>query len=234
MKSILVLSLISLLVSSATCANSTDFESIKASTEVTVSGVSSGGFMSAQMLVAFSNDIKGAGLFASGPWFCTRGTMLTVADCMTTALSIYTDQLLLAAEGFQELGLIDKLSNIKDARVYLWSGTKDYVVWQDVVKKNEDFFRKLGAHIETEYSLNAEHSFPTDFFGNKCGHLGSPFINNCNYKGSKTALEFIMDTSLQPKVDIKDENLKSFSQSKYKSGISSSFGDTGYIYVPDG
>lgn len=234
MKSILGLVTFLLLVNSSLSTNSTELLGIKASTEVTVSGVSSGGFMSAQMLVAYSRDIKGAGMFASGPYFCTRGTMLTVADCMTTAVSIYVDQLLLAANGFQALGLIDNLSNIADSKVYIYSGNKDYVVWTEVVKKNEEFFRKLGADIQTEYSIGAEHSFPTDFFGNPCAKLGSPFINNCAYTGAKVALEHIMDVSLKPKIDYKEENLKSFSQSKYISGISSSMSSSGYIYTPDG
>jgi poly(3-hydroxybutyrate) depolymerase len=213
--------------------NNTQILATKASSDVTVSGVSSGGFMSAQMLVAYSNDIKGAGLFASGPYFCTRGTMMTVVDCMTTGLSIVTDQLLLAAEGFQTLGMIDNLSNIKNSKVYLFSGTKDKVVWTPVVKKNEDFFRKLGAEIHADYAIGAEHCFPTDYFGNKCDKLGAPFINNCDFKGSKHALDHIMAAELQQQVDHKDSNLLSFDQSRYNPGMTSSFGDTGYIYIPD-
>lgn len=233
MKSILFFSLMVCLTFVA-CNNSTDLRSIKANNEVSVSGVSSGGFMSAQMLVAYSGDIQGAGLFASGPYFCTRGTIMTTADCMTTGVSIYTDQLLLAAAGFETLGLIDPLSNIKNSNVYIFSGQKDWVVWTEVVKKNEEFFRKLGANIKADYSVLAEHSFPTDSFGNKCDTLGSPYINNCNFKGAKLALEHILNKELDPKVDIKEQNLLSFNQDKYNPGITSSFGKTGYIYVPDG
>lgn len=234
MKSITLLALFLLSMNAVVCSNTTQTLSIKANDEVTVSGVSSGGFMSAQMLVAYSNDIKGAGLFASGPYFCTRGVAATIVDCMTTGLSIYTEQLILAAEGFEALGLVDKLSNIQNSRVYLFSGKNDYIVWQGVVKKNEEFFRKLGANIQTEFDLEAEHCFPTDFFGNECGKLGSPYINNCGYKGSKNSLEHIMGTTLLTKVDYKTENLLSFDQSKYNPGMSSSFADSGMIYVPDG
>jgi hypothetical protein len=178
MRSIILLTLFLLSMNAVVCSNTTLGLTIKANDEVTVSGVSSGGFMSAQMLVAYSDDIKGAGLFASGPYFCTRGVPTTIVDCMTTGLSIYTEQLILSAEGFATLGLIDKLSNLQDSKVYIFSGKNDYIVWQGVVKKNEEFFRKLGASIQTEYSLDAEHCLPTDFFGNKCGKLGTPYINN--------------------------------------------------------
>lgn len=234
MKSILITILLLALFQGTMSGNSTTFTGVKASDEVTVSGVSSGGFMSAQMLVAFSETIKGAGLFAAGPYFCTRGTMMTIADCMTTAVSIVVEQLILAAKTFENTGFIDKMSNLKNSKVYIYSGTKDNVVWPDVVKKNEEFFKEVGASIKTEYSIDAEHSFPTDFFGNECEVLGSPFISNCDFKGAKFTLEHVMDTSLKPKVQYKKDNIKTFDQSPYNPGPTSSLGDSGVIYVPDG
>lgn len=234
MKSILSYSILLLLLGFAFCHNSTQGVAIKAGNEVTVSGISSGGAMAGQMLVAYSGDIKGAGIFASPPYFCTRGVATVIADCMTTGLTILVDQLVLAAQGFQSLGLIDNLSNLQGSRVYMFSGEKDSIVWSRVVKKSEKFYRKLGANIETEYSIAAEHTFPTDFFGNRCSKLGKPFINNCDFKGSKHALEHIMDKSLNPKVDYKESNLRSFDQGRYNPGITSSFADSGMLYVPDG
>ena len=178
--------------------------------------------------------IKGAGLFASGPYFCTRGTIMTVADCMTTGISIYTDQLILAAKAYEELGLIDSMSNLAESRVFIYSGESDYIVWPGVVKKNEEFFRKLGSHIKSDYSIKSVHCMPTDFYGNECSHLGDPYINNCNYNGAKISLDHIMGTTLKTGIKFKDSSLKSFSQKEYNPGISSSFGDTGYIYVPEG
>ena len=190
MKSFLIVILSTLLVLCAS-VNSTETIKFKASDHVSVSGVSSGGFFAAQMLVAFSNDIKGAGLFASGPYFCTRGTIMTTVDCMTTGISIYTDQLILAAKAYETLGLIDNMNNLAEARVFVYSGESDYIVWPGVVKKNEEFFRKLGSHMKSDYSINSVHCMPTDFYGNKCDHLGDPYINNCNYNGAKIALDHI-------------------------------------------
>lgn len=153
---------------------------------------------------------------------------------MTTGLAVFVDQIILAAEGFEKLGLIDKLSNLLNTKVYMFSGKKDLIVWPNIVKKHEKFFRKLGADITSEYGLNAQHSMPTDFFGNRCTKLGSPFINNCDYKGSRHALEYIMDQSLNPKVDYIEANLHSFDQGKYNPGITSSFADSGMVYIPEG
>jgi poly(3-hydroxybutyrate) depolymerase len=38
--------------------------------KVTVSGLSSGGFMAVQMHVAYSSVFSGAGIFAGGPYYC--------------------------------------------------------------------------------------------------------------------------------------------------------------------
>eukprot|EP00343_Euplotes_focardii_P002838 CAMPEP_0205805584 /NCGR_PEP_ID=MMETSP0205-20121125/8859_1 /ASSEMBLY_ACC=CAM_ASM_000278 /TAXON_ID=36767 /ORGANISM="Euplotes focardii, Strain TN1" /LENGTH=254 /DNA_ID=CAMNT_0053077051 /DNA_START=239 /DNA_END=1000 /DNA_ORIENTATION=- len=153
---------------------------------------------------------------------------------MTTGLTILVEQLVLAAQGFANLGFIDNLSNLVGSKVYIFSGQRDSVVWTRVAKKNEVFFKQLGADIETEYSIDAEHTFPTDFFGPSCGKLSSPFINNCNFKGSKYALEHIMDVALSPKIEYKESNLQSFDQKKYNPGRTSSFANEGMVYVPDG
>lgn len=41
---------------------------------ITTSGLSSGGFMSVQMHVAFSELFSGVGVFAGGPYYCALGT----------------------------------------------------------------------------------------------------------------------------------------------------------------
>jgi poly(3-hydroxybutyrate) depolymerase len=51
--------------------------SLKAGTDITVSGLSSGAFMAVQMHVANSATIRGAGVFAGGPYYCAKGSMMT-------------------------------------------------------------------------------------------------------------------------------------------------------------
>ncbi|HYN76387.1 MAG TPA: hypothetical protein VES73_01175, partial [Lamprocystis sp. (in: g-proteobacteria)] len=43
--------------------------------QVSVSGISSGGFMAHQFHLAHSQHIMGAGIVAGGPYFCARGTL---------------------------------------------------------------------------------------------------------------------------------------------------------------
>ena len=50
---------------------------------VTVSGVSSGGYMATQLQVAHARDVAGAGIVAAGPWFCAEGLVArTLSDCL--------------------------------------------------------------------------------------------------------------------------------------------------------
>mmetsp|Transcript_22643 Transcript_22643/g.20123 ORF Transcript_22643/g.20123 Transcript_22643/m.20123 type:complete len:162 (+) Transcript_22643:607-1092(+) len=42
-----------------------------------------------------------------------------------------------------------------------------------------------------------------------------------------------MDHSLEPKIDYKEKNLKSFDQKKYNPGVTSSLANSGMIYIPD-
>ncbi|HXZ06691.1 MAG TPA: poly(3-hydroxybutyrate) depolymerase, partial [Paraburkholderia sp.] len=46
-------------------------------TQTSVSGLSSGGFMAVQLAVAFSSIIKGAGIVAAGPFYCSQGSLVT-------------------------------------------------------------------------------------------------------------------------------------------------------------
>ena len=54
---------------------------------LTVSGLSSGGYMAGQFQVAFSGAVAGAAVLAGGPYGCSRGAVSTVIDngpCPTT------------------------------------------------------------------------------------------------------------------------------------------------------
>ena len=49
--------------------------------EVSVSGLSSGGFMAVQMHVAYSATFrKGAGIVAGGPFYCAEGSIVYATD----------------------------------------------------------------------------------------------------------------------------------------------------------
>ena len=54
--------------------------------QVTVSGVSSGGYMAAQFAVAFSKDVKGVGVVAGGPYGCSQGNVFLATTTCSCAI----------------------------------------------------------------------------------------------------------------------------------------------------
>ena len=51
--------------------------------KVTVSGVSSGGYMANQFHIAYSSLVGGAGIFAGGPYYCAQGNVqIALTNCM--------------------------------------------------------------------------------------------------------------------------------------------------------
>ncbi len=123
--------------------------------QISVSGISSGGFMAHQFHVAHSDHVMGAGIVAGGPYDCAEGTIMTaLSRCMklafneckklggsdsacgkvdlapkTAAASTAMAQTSFAEAQTQEQAkTIDRLANLKDDRVYLFIGTFDSVV----------------------------------------------------------------------------------------------------------
>src|SRR5512145_123075 len=83
-------------------------------TKISVSGLSSGGFMAVQMEMAFSKTFMGAGIIAGGPYNCAEGDMMRATDrCMSNPgalppASHFRD----LAERDASAGLIDPTSNL--------------------------------------------------------------------------------------------------------------------------
>jgi hypothetical protein len=123
-------------------------------------------------------------------------------------------------------------------KIYVYSGSLDEVLSQGTVRKAVELFQLLNvssSNILTEFSIPAEHAFPTLNYGNPCDWLGPPFINKCDYDGAGVALNFIYG-QLKPKVAPISKNLFSMPQQKFVPGGGNpddlSLGDTLYFYVP--
>jgi len=84
------------------------------------------------------------------------------------------------------------------------------------------------ANIKTEFTMDAEHTFPTENYGNACTMRGSPYIGKCSYDGAGTVLNWLYD-GLKPKTTALPSNIKSIKQDPV-SGLAS----TGYYYLPTG
>jgi hypothetical protein len=150
-------------------------------TDVTVSGLSSGGAMTAQLHLVFSSTISGSGILAGPPYYCAQGSSSRAdTECLYgPATLIPVEKLLSQLQSYVSSGTADPTSNLKNDSVYIFSGRFDPVVFPDVVKVNEKMFSSFGTNIKTNYEMRATHGFMTENFGGICEFPDLKyFINN--------------------------------------------------------
>jgi poly(3-hydroxybutyrate) depolymerase len=208
-------------------------------TQTSVSGLSSGAFMAVQYQVAYSASVKGAGIVAGGPYYCAAAvwTALTSA-CMGNGIELKPAQMANQAREFAKHGLIDPLSSLQNARIYLFSGTRDDVVKPSAVKATVDFFKLAGvrdSNVKYVNTVAAQHAFIAPTFGNPCTAKASPYINQCpvgkdNYDQAGALLQHIYG-SLTPPAKILSATVQPFDQSAF-APEASDMAKEAFVYIP--
>ena len=212
------------------------------SSGVSVSGLSSGGYMTVQMHVAFSRTFMGAGVLAGGPYYCAEGDQKhahsqqfdpSSGRCMNGATAT-----LPPASHFRDLTeneaaseRIDATSNISGDRVWIYTGGADDIVFTRVVDRLNDYYKfytDAVVYVRDELA-GAQHAMVTEDYGNSCSFLGDPYINDCDYDAAGEILRHIYG-SLNAPTTAPDANLKTYDQSAFSSTFF--LGSEGYIYVP--
>jgi poly(3-hydroxybutyrate) depolymerase len=204
---------------------------------VTVSGVSSGGYMAVQMHVAHSSRVKGAGVLAGGPYYCAQGGLWTAYyNCMTP--SAWTplpsvDVLKSHADLFAGNGSIDATSHLAAARVWLFSGTRDHTVKPAVTEALGKFYALYKAPFVLVKDRPAGHAMVTEDSGSDCGVTRAPYINDCDYDAAGELLKHLLG-NLSPPAARPAGQIVSFDQKEFADGDARaiSMADTGYAYVP--
>jgi len=117
--------------------------------QTTVSGLSAGAFMAAQLQVAYSASIVGVGVVAGGPYYCAEGSVAFAFYCMgqVALFPPGASNSVGFAKAFAASNEIDSLNHLKQRRVYVFSGTKDDVVLPAVADATVAFFRR---HLPSE------------------------------------------------------------------------------------
>jgi len=201
-----------------------------------VSGLSSGAFMSVQYGVAFSSTVKGVGVIAGGPYNCAFVNFGGIESCMSGAPS--GDLSWMAAQGFASLGQIDPVAGLSKLKVYVFGGTKDQVVHPPVVAATRDFFHAAGvpskslAYVD---KLPAGHAFIAPSFGNACATNGTPYIDHCTVKGKPydqpmAILQHIYGTLNAPATTL-SSTVRPFDQRDF-ANAATSLDSVGFVYIP--
>ena len=219
-----------------------------------VSGISSGAYMAGQFEIAHSRDVIGAAIIAGGPYGCSEslyadlipgpGTALlnltkAINGCMLNALQSFgvpnPEQLAKRAGHLAEVGRIDPVANVKDDRIYLFSGKDDHTVVPAIVESARGFYQALGVptdHILFVGGMAAGHGFVTEDKGRACDYTGKPYIVDCDYDQAGALLAQIYGT-LKPRADAPTGAFLVFDQRPFTRELSNhGLSDSGIVYVP--
>jgi len=201
--------------------------------------------MTAQFNVVYSSLFVGAGIIAGGPYYCSgsyesnsyvQNATTTCLTPLTPFVGPNTDELVKKAKEFAQHGMIDGLANLKDDKVYIFTGTADKLVKPLVVKQTYQFYQDLGVPEEnTKYidTVNAGHAILTgDGADTACALTDPPYINDCGFFQSHDILRHIYGELNPPTASLSGKILK-FAQSEFISNSDrTSMSEIGYAYIP--
>lgn len=180
--------------------------------QTSISGISSGGFMTVQFQVAHSSIVKGAGVVAGGPFNCSQAdVMRAVASCSCTGepsvpcavteTSADVPSLVADAQDMASKGLIDPPENLAGQRILTVSGAKDTLVPPAIADQLSAFYGAMGvpaANLEPVSLANAGHTMPTRNFGISCSKESEPYIGKCEYDAAGEILNWIYGSLTPP------------------------------------
>ena len=220
--------------------------------ETSISGLSSGAFMSVQFQVAYSSIVKGAGIVAGGPYFCSQGNPLRAITqcsctfdpahdlCSVSSSSANVSSLVSDTRQFAAQGLIDDPANLTRQRVLIVAGEKDETVPPTVAAQLSDYYGQLAvpaANKSEVHLINAAHTMPTVNYGKDCGVAESPYLGKCHYDTAKSILQWIYGPLEKPRQGETHSRFMQFDQRVYlpkdRFTWTTGMDNTGWAYIPE-
>lgn len=205
-------------------------------TKISVSGLSSGGFMANQLGYAYSSTFMGVGVFAGGPYMCAGHNNYTA--CMYNATISSSMLSTMQADINNWSGSqIDAKSNVASQKIYMFVGTSDYTVGPNPMNAVQTQYTNNGVasgNLTYVQRASTAHVFPTDFDStgnNACNSSSSPYISNCGYDGAGAMFTKFYGTLNARNNAPAAGNYIQFDQTPYTNG-NPGMASTGWIYVP--
>ncbi|MCW8107939.1 polyhydroxybutyrate depolymerase [Alteromonas ponticola] len=203
--------------------------------DMTVSGLSSGGYMATQFHVAHSDKVNGAGIIAAGPYFCGQNDITVALNQCVSKMDTPVDLSTLnqSAVTWAKEGKIAALSNLEGDKVWLLHGTKDLKVTaaaSDLLF--EQYQSWVGAPNVTYVNDKPfAHLFPTKEKGGSCLTSDTPYLGSCDYDAAGEMLTKLIGDLDPPTAELSGE-LLAFNQHALAGESAKTMADTGYIYIP--
>jgi hypothetical protein len=149
--------------------------------------------------------------------------------------NIKSEALIAKAKEAAEKRLIDPLSTLSRARIYLFQSRADKVVKPEAETKLKEFFLAFTPpkNLREEFSDTAAHGFLTIDHGNECEKQGLPWIQNCARDGAGEILNHLYGKLKAPSVGRPAKGqLLAFDQTAYAAPEAQMLPE-GRIYVPN-
>jgi hypothetical protein len=215
-----------------------------------ISGLSSGAFMTVQLHIAHSASFVGAGIIAGGPYRCAETARIAglaeqdsnIMDAEYICMTPLTPRTAPNAQRLADLARatpdIDDVGNLRDDKLYIFTGSTDAVVKSIVVSRTRDFYLSLGvdpANIQFVDTIAAGHAIITDNVEDTELRLNKPpYINNGGFMQSHKILEHIYGALNPPSAGLPGQLLR-FEQAAFAGEhfAASCLDDYGYVYVPE-
>jgi hypothetical protein len=214
-----------------------------------VSGLSSGAFMAAQIQVAHASDIVGAGIVAGGPYACAESAASQAFPFWPTAVAQNAAQalyrcmktdwgepdpvaLVSRAKELAETGAIDPVADLADDNIYLFSGNEDQTVMRPVVQAAARFYKEIGVDPGNIALIEKQggHAFLTEQGGAACGISEAPYVSDCDYDQAQAILAWIYGP-LEARSPIPSGRFIVFDQGEF-TGPADGLADEGMVYIP--
>jgi hypothetical protein len=216
-----------------------------------VSGLSSGAFMTVQLHLAHSSSFCGAGIVAGGPFRSAESfraaaplaedayelnSLFICMNPLTPQTAPNAQRLAQLARDVAEAGEIDAIDNLSDDRVYIFTGSNDTVVSSEVVARTRQFYALLGVsprQIAYHDTVPAGHSIITD--NPEDSPLGAnqpPYINNGGFIQSHEILRHIYGELRAPAEQLSGRLLRFDQTEFFGNEARASMSPFGYVYVP--
>lgn len=204
--------------------------------QVHVAGVSSGGYMATQLQVAYSSRIRGAAIFAAGPYYCSQNNAnQALYGCMDNIWPTYLSTLEAKTRSYASYGWIDPVGYLAGDQVYVYHGNNDTTLRKSVNDDLVRYYQDFGASVQYDSGSSAGHAWVTPYGTNSCTVTASPYLNDCGTDPQNAMVRKLFGAVNAPNTGPLGGQLISFDQNTfavngYANGLS--MGNTGFAYVP--
>ncbi|MFY0992749.1 poly(3-hydroxybutyrate) depolymerase [Halomonas sp. C05BenzN] len=214
--------------------------------DISVIGISSGGYMATQLAVAWPERFSGLGVLAAGPWSCAQGTLRrALGQCMTTRLGPpRLDELALRHQDYLERDLVGAPRALAGLRVFVWHGDADDTVsptlGSALAEQFRDWLEDPDRQLHLLESEGIGHGWPVGHRGEPlpattltdCRGGGGTHLLACDLDIAGEALGWLHGDLVPPGEDRPRGELMRFDQAAMQDA--KGLDDAGYLFVPEG